>query len=214
MKAIVVEKFKQPLKVKEVPEPKLRTGFDVIVRIHACGVCHTDLHAADGDWPMKPNPPFIPGHEGVGVVERIGDMVTNIQLGDRVGIPWLHAACGYCGYCLDGRETLCESQQNTGYTVNGGYAEYAVADARYVGKIPEELSFAEVAPHFCAGVTTYKAVKISGSGPHKTVLISGIGGLGHMALQYAEGDGRTSNRGGRFGGEIGSCEKARRRGSD
>ena len=185
MKAILVEEFKKRPQVKEVVEPKLRSPFDALVRIHASGVCHTDLHAADGDWPVKPTLPFIPGHEGVGVVEEVGALVTNIKRGDRVGIPWLHSACGECDYCLTGWETLCESQLNTGYSVNGGFAELAVADARYVGKIPEGLEFADVAPHFCAGVTTYKAVKVSGSAPDKTVLISGIGGLGHMALQYA-----------------------------
>jgi propanol-preferring alcohol dehydrogenase len=186
MKAIVVEEFKQPLKVRQVPEPKLRSQFDAIVRIRASGVCHTDLHAADGDWPVRPRLPFIPGHEGVGTVEQVGELVTNVQVGDRVGIPWLHSACGYCEYCLTGWETLCESQQNSGYSVDGGCAELAVADARYVGKIPDGLKFTDVAPHFCAGVTTYKAVKVAGSGPDKTVLISGIGGLGHMALQYAK----------------------------
>ena len=185
MKAIVVEEFRQPLKVKQAPEPKLRSPFDAIIRIHACGVCHTDVHAADGDWPVKPKLPFVPGHEGVGVVEQVGELAPNVKVGDRVGVPWLHSACGYCQYCLTGWETLCESQQNSGYSVDGGYAELAVADARYVGRIPDGLKFTDVAPHFCAGVTTYKAVKVSGSGPDKTVLISGIGGLGHMALQYA-----------------------------
>jgi propanol-preferring alcohol dehydrogenase len=185
MKAVVVENFKQRLKVKEVAEPRLRGPFDAIVRIHASGVCHTDLHAADGDWPVKPTLPFIPGHEGVGVVEEVGPLVTGVRPGDRVGLPWLHTACGACSYCLTGWETLCESQQNTGYSVDGGFAELAVADARYVGRIPDGLEFEEVAPHFCAGVTTYKAVKLSGSAPDKTVLISGVGGLGHMALQYA-----------------------------
>jgi propanol-preferring alcohol dehydrogenase len=185
MKAVLVEEFKKRLKIKEIAEPKIRGPFDALVRIKASGVCHTDLHAAEGDWPVKPVLPFIPGHEGVGIVEEVGALVTNIKRGDRVGIPWLYSACGECGYCLTGWETLCESQQNTGYSINGGFAEWALADARYVGKIPDGLQFADVAPHFCAGVTTYKAVKVSGAGPDKTVLISGVGGLGHMALQYA-----------------------------
>jgi propanol-preferring alcohol dehydrogenase len=186
MKAIVVERFKELLKVQEVPEPHLRNGFDIIVRIENCGVCHTDLHAVDGNWPIKPIRPFIPGHEGIGIVERVGEMVTNVRVGDRVGIPWLHSACGYCCYCLEGNETLCQQKRNTGYTVNGAFAEYAVADARYVAAIPAQLSSADAAPHLCAGLTTYKAVKVSGSGPQKTVLVSGVGGLGHMAVQYAK----------------------------
>ena len=185
MKAAVVKVFGQPLVVGSVPDPVLRGPNDALVRVHASGVCHTDLHAATGDWPVKPRLPFIPGHEGVGVVEAIGENVTHIKVGDRVGVPWLHSACGYCGYCLAGWETLCPAQQNTGYSVNGGFAELVVADARYVGLIPDELGFEDVAPHFCAGVTTYKAVKVSGASPQHTVLISGLGGLGHMALQYA-----------------------------
>jgi D-arabinose 1-dehydrogenase-like Zn-dependent alcohol dehydrogenase len=118
MKAILVEEFKKRPQVKEVSEPKMRGPFDALVRIHASGVCHTDLHAADGDWPVKPVLPFIPGHEGVGIVEEVGALVTNIRPGDRVGIPWLYSACGECGYCLTGWETLCESQHNTGYSIN------------------------------------------------------------------------------------------------
>ncbi len=191
MRAIVVESLRQPLKSTNVPEPHLRTAFDIIVRIEACGVCHTDLHAVDGDWPIKPNLPFIPGHEGIGIVERAGEMVSNLRVGDRVGIPWLHSACGFCSYCLGGNENLCEHQKNSGYSVNGAFAEYAVADSRYVARIPNTLSSAAAAPHLCAGLTAYKAVKVSGSGPHKTVLVSGIGGLGHMAIQYAKVTGAS-----------------------
>ncbi len=186
MKAAMVKEFGRPLVVGMTSDPVLRGPNDALVRVHASGVCHTDLHAASGDWPVKPGLPFIPGHEGVGVVEAIGDAVTHIKIGDRVGVPWLHSACGHCGYCLAGWETLCLAQQNTGYSVNGGFAELVVADARYVGLIPDGLAFEDVAPHFCAGVTTYKAVKVSGAGPQHTVLISGLGGLGHMALQYAK----------------------------
>jgi alcohol dehydrogenase, propanol-preferring len=185
MKAMVVEKFGAPLKLMEMPEPTLRSPFDILVKIRASGVCHTDLHAANGEWPVKPSLPFIPGHEGVGEVVQCGDQVDAVMLGDRVGIPWLHSACGHCEFCITGWETLCGSQKNTGYSVNGGYSELVVADSRYVGKIPDGLDYASISPHFCAGVTTYKAIKISGAAPNKTVLISGIGGLGHMALQYA-----------------------------
>lgn len=186
MKAMVVERFGAPLTYKDVPDPQLRGPFDAVIRLHACGVCHTDLHAANGDWPVKPTLPFIPGHEGVGTVMEIGELVTNVHVGDRVGVPWLYSACGHCESCLTGWETLCSVQKNTGYSVNGSYANMVRADARYVGVIPDGLDLAAMSPHFCAGVTTYKAVKVSGSGPNKTVLISGVGGLGHMALQYAK----------------------------
>ena len=139
MKAAVVKAFGQPLVVTSMPDPVLRGHNDALVRVHASGACHTDLHAASGDWPVKPRPPFIPGHEGVGVVEAVGDSVIHFKVGDRVGVPWLHSACGICGYCLSGWETLCPAQQNTGYSVNGGFAELVVADARYVGRIPVRL---------------------------------------------------------------------------
>lgn len=185
MKAIVVEQFKEPLKIREMPEPGLRGPFDIIVRLEASGVCHTDLHAAEGDWTAKPPLPLIPGHEGVGVVVEAGEMVREVKVGDRVGIPFLHSACGVCEYCASGSEMLCAAQQMTGFTVAGCYAELAVADSRYVAKLPDDVDPVAIAPHFCAGLTTYRAVKISGAGPAKTVLISGVGGLGHFALQYA-----------------------------
>jgi propanol-preferring alcohol dehydrogenase len=186
MDAMVVEKFGARLVKRNLPEPKLRGPHDVIVKVQACGVCHTDLHAAHGDWPVKPKLPLVPGHEGVGLIEQTGDLVTHLKAGDRVGVPWLHTADGLCPACLSGWETLCPKQQMTGYTVDGSYAEKVVADGRYVGKIPDGLDLAEISPHFCAGVTTYKAVKVGGAAPDKTVLISGVGGLGHMALQYAK----------------------------
>lgn len=188
MKAAVVDKFKQQLEIKEVPVPSLEYG-EVLVKIKACGVCHTDLHAAHGDWPVKPKLPLIPGHEGVGIVKEIGEGVTSIKVGDRVGIPWLYSACGECEYCLTGRETLCPDQLNAGYSVDGGYAEYCKAPANYVVKIPEHLDFAEVSPIFCAGVTTYKALKVAEAKAGDWVAIYGIGGLGHVALQYAKAMG-------------------------
>ncbi len=186
MKAMLVVKFGAALELQDIPTPKLNGEFDILVKIHASGVCHTDLHAANGDWPVKPSLPFIPGHEGVGEVVEVGELVTDVKIGDRVGVPWLYSTCGHCRHCLSGWETLCAKQKNTGYSVNGAYAEYAVADSRYVAKIPDGLAYVDISPHFCAGVTTYKAVKVSGANSSKTVLISGIGGLGHMALQYAK----------------------------
>ena len=188
MKAAVVREFGKPLVIEEVTVPRPAAG-DILVKIEACGVCHTDLHAAEGDWPVKPNPPFIPGHEGVGHVVAVGAGVTHIKEGDRVGIPWLYSACGYCEHCLGGWETLCEAQQNSGYSVNGGFAEYALANANYVGLLPKEVGFVEIAPILCAGVTVYKGLKVTDTKPGDWVAISGIGGLGHMAVQYARAMG-------------------------
>ncbi|WP_082235453.1 alcohol dehydrogenase AdhP [Halobacillus massiliensis] len=188
MKAAVVNEFSQKLEIKDVPIPELEYG-EILVKIKACGVCHTDLHAATGDWPVKPKLPLIPGHEGVGIVEKVADGVKTIKVGDRVGVPWLYSACGECEYCLTGRETLCHYQLNAGYSVDGGYAEYCKAPSDYVVKVPENLDFAQISPIFCAGVTTYKALKVSEAKPGDWVAIYGIGGLGHVALQYAKAMG-------------------------
>ncbi len=188
MKAAVVHSFGQPLSIDEVSVPDVPPG-QVLVKIVASGVCHTDLHAAEGDWPVKPSLPFIPGHEGVGFVAKVGAGVTWVKEGDRVGVPWLHTACGHCEYCITGWETLCDSQQMTGYTVNGGYAEYVLADPAYVGKLPDNLEFAPAAPILCAGVTVYKGLKALDCKPGNWVVVSGIGGLGHMAVQYAKAMG-------------------------
>ena len=188
MKAAVVREFGAPLDISEVDKPEASDG-KIVVRVEASGVCHTDLHAANGDWPVKPAPPFIPGHEGVGVVAEIGRGVTGIKEGDRVGIPWLHSACGHCRHCTGGWETLCTDQQNTGYSVNGGFAEYVLADPDYVGRIPDGVGAAPAAPVLCAGVTVYKGLKETDTRPGQTVVISGIGGLGHMAVQYAKAMG-------------------------
>lgn len=188
MKAAVVHAFGKPLEIREVPVPTPAYG-QVLVKIAASGVCHTDLHAAEGDWPVKPNPPFIPGHEGVGHVVAVGAGVTHVKEGDRVGVPWLYSTCGHCEHCLGGWETLCEKQENTGYSVNGGFAEYALADAGYVGRLPDNVGFIEIAPILCAGVTVYKGLKMTEAKPGQWVVISGIGGLGHMAVQYAKAMG-------------------------
>ena len=184
MKAAVVREFGKPLVIEEVPVPTPGPG-QIQVAIQASGVCHTDLHAACGDWPVKPVPPFIPGHEGVGFVSGVGAGVTHVKEGDRAGVPWLYTACGHCRHCLGGWETLCESQQNTGYSVNGSFAEYVIADPDYVGHLPANISFQQIAPILCAGVTVYKGLKVTDTKPGDWVVISGIGGLGHMAVQYA-----------------------------
>ncbi|RAP58185.1 alcohol dehydrogenase AdhP [Oleiagrimonas sp. MCCC 1A03011] len=188
MKAAVVRAFGEPLVIEEVEVPRPGPG-DLLVKIEACGVCHTDLHAVEGDWPVKPSPPFIPGHEGVGHVVAVGAGVSHVKEGDRVGIPWLYSACGHCEHCLGGWETLCHQQQNAGYSVNGGFAEYALAHADYVGHLPRSVGFIEIAPVLCAGVTVYKGLKMTDTRPGNWVVISGIGGLGHMAVQYAKAMG-------------------------
>ena len=188
MKAAVVHSFGQPLRIEEVSVPETTPG-QVLVKVVASGVCHTDLHAADGDWPVKPTPPFIPGHEGVGYVAAVGAGVKDIKEGDRVGVPWLHTACGHCEHCMTGWETLCDEQQMTGYTVNGAYADYVLADPGYVGHLPANVTFGEIAPVLCAGVTVYKALKVLECKAGDWVAISGIGGLGHYAVQYAKAMG-------------------------
>ncbi|MGN6086431.1 alcohol dehydrogenase AdhP [Trinickia sp.] len=184
MKAAVVHAFGEPLRIEEVPVPTPEPE-QVLVKIEASGVCHTDLHAAEGDWPVKPSLPFIPGHEGVGYVAAVGSRVKHLKEGDRIGVPWLYTACGHCEYCQTGWETLCHAQQNTGYSVNGSYAEYVVADPNYVGRLPEQVAFDEIAPILCAGVTVYKGIRVTDTRPGQWIAISGIGGLGHVAVQYA-----------------------------
>lgn len=188
MRAAVVRTFGEPLRIEEVPTPAPERG-QVLVRVLASGVCHTDIHAADGDWPVRPKLPFIPGHEAAGVVAAVGSGVKHLKEGDAVGVAWLHDACGGCEYCVTGWETLCASQHNTGYSVDGGYADYVLADANYIGRLPQQVDFAAIAPILCAGVTTYKGIKETEARPGEWLLISGIGGLGHVAVQYAKAMG-------------------------
>ena len=188
MKAAVVEVFGKPLVLREWDTPTPGAG-QILVKTEACGVCHTDLHAARGDWPVKPTPPFIPGHEGIGLVAAVGSGVKNVKEGDRVGVPWLYSACGHCEYCLSAWETVCGSAQFGGYTVNGGFADYILADPSYVARIPDGLSAVDAAPIICAGVTTYKGIKEAATKPGNWVVVSGAGGLGHLAIQYAKAMG-------------------------
>ena len=188
MKAAIVRQFGKPLVIQDVPVPQPGPG-EVLVKVKACGVCHTDLHAASGDWPVKPVPPFIPGHEVAGIVAALGSGVRNLKVGDAVGVAWLHDACMSCEYCETGWETLCEHQHNTGYSVNGGFAEYVIASAAFAAKLPATIDFAAIAPILCAGVTTYKGLKETDARPGEWVAISGVGGLGHVAIQYAKAMG-------------------------
>ena len=188
MKVAVVEQFGKPLVFQEWDIPAPGPG-QILVKTEACGVCHTDVHATNGDWPVKPTLPFIPGHEAIGRVVALGNGVTAVKEGDRVGVPWLYSACGHCEYCLSAWETVCADAQFGGYTKNGGFAEYLLADPNYVAHVPPGLAATEAAPLICAGITTYKGIKVTEAKPGEWIAISGIGGLGHLAIQYAKAMG-------------------------
>lgn len=188
MHAAFVEQFGKPLVLRETAVPTPGQG-QILVKTEACGVCHTDLHAARGDWPLKPTLPFIPGHEAIGKVAAVGPGVTNVKEGDRVGVPWLYSACGHCEYCLSAWETVCADAQFGGYTKNGGFAEFILADPNYVAHIPTGLTPEEAAPLICAGITTYKGIKETQAKPGEWIAISGVGGLGHLGIQYAKAMG-------------------------
>lgn len=188
MKAALLHDFAQPLTLEDVPTPTPGAG-QVLVKIAASGVCHSDLHIALGDWTkLKPvaKLPLILGHELTGTIAAVGEGVTDFVLGERVGVPWLHQTCGTCEYCQAGQETMCGKQKITGLMVDGGYAEYAVAQASHTAKLPDTLGFAEAAPLLCAGVTVYRAIKISGLQAGERLVVFGIGGLGHLAVQIGK----------------------------
>ncbi|NHZ35807.1 zinc-dependent alcohol dehydrogenase [Massilia rubra] len=188
MQAAFVEQYGQALVLRDVAIPGPGPG-QILVKTEACGVCHTDLHAASGDWPIKPALPFIPGHEGIGIVTALGAGVTAVKEGDRVGVPWLYSACGHCEHCLAGHEPVCADAQFGGFSKNGGFAEYIVADPNYVAHIPAGLAARDAAPLICAGITSYKGIKETQARPGQWIVISGIGGLGHLAVQYAKAMG-------------------------
>ncbi|HUK90199.1 MAG TPA: zinc-dependent alcohol dehydrogenase [Blastocatellia bacterium] len=193
MKAAVLHEFKQPLEIEQVPTPEPGAG-QVLIKVEAAGVCHSDLHLAQGDWTQLSailKRPLILGHEVVGRVVKRGPGVQDLKEGDRAGVAWLHWSCDECDICREGNENLCPAQVITGATVNGGYAEYILARASHAIKVPTTLKSEEAAPLFCAGVTTYRAVKRAGVKPGDRVAIFGIGGLGHLALQIAQTFGAT-----------------------
>lgn len=191
MKAAVLRALAEPLTVEELATPELAAG-EVLIKVAACGVCHSDLHLVRGEWDLlKPitKLPLIPGHEVAGTVAAIGEGVEGFSIGDRVGVPWLHFTCGECEYCRAGRETLCGKQQVTGCTVDGGFAEFIKAKASHTAKLPDNLSFVEAAPLLCAGLTVHRALNDSGVTAGQRVAIFGIGGLGHLAVQLAKARG-------------------------
>ncbi len=188
MKAAVLRAIGEPLRIEDLPIPVPGAG-EVLIKVEACGVCHSDLHAVEGDWTPLPSLPLIPGHEVVGTVAAAGDGVGHFRTGDRIGVPWMYSACGTCEYCLAGMETICTAVEATGYTKPGGYAEYMVAPAAFAGRLPQDADPYQLAPILCAGVTTYRGLKRTGARPGQWVAIIGIGGLGHIAVQYARAMG-------------------------
>jgi propanol-preferring alcohol dehydrogenase len=188
MKAAVVQDFKQPLLLEDVDVPT-PDGGDVLIKVEACGVCHSDLSIVEGDWPQLTRiikKPLIPGHEVVGRVVKRGNQVQHLAIGDRVGVAWLHWSCGECELCQEGLENLCPKQAITGASVDGGYAEFIKAKASHALPVPAALDPAEAAPLLCAGVTVYRAVKNADIQPGQRVAVFGIGGLGHLAVQIAK----------------------------
>jgi len=187
MKAALLKEIGQPVSIVDVPKPQPGPG-EVLIRVEASGVCHSDLHLADGDWELlKPitKVPLILGHEVAGTVVELGEGVEHPRLGDRVGVPWLHWSCGECEYCRAGRETLCVKQKITGCTVDGGFAEFIKAPASHASPLPSSISAEQAAPLMCAGLTVYKAMKASGIGEGEWLAVFGAGGLGHLAIQIA-----------------------------
>ncbi|HXX13916.1 MAG TPA: zinc-dependent alcohol dehydrogenase [Candidatus Eremiobacteraceae bacterium] len=185
MKAAVLCDFKTPLSVQNVDVPKPGEG-EVLIKVEVCGVCHSDLHVADGDWAQFARivkKPLILGHEIVGTIVETDSAGHDLKVGERVGVPWVHWTCGQCDYCLEGNENLCARQGITGVTVDGGYAEFVKAPATHVVRIPADLSSEQAAPLLCAGVTGYRALKQSGLGAGERLAVFGVGGLGHIAVQ-------------------------------
>jgi alcohol dehydrogenase, propanol-preferring len=191
MKAAILRDIKEPLTLEEVDRPT-PDAHDVLIEVEACGVCHSDLHIADGDWPQLvpiTKKPLILGHEIAGRVVEKGASVDQLEIGDRVGVPWMHWTCGECEYCREGNENLCTKQQITGVTVDGGYAEFVRAPASHAMKIPEGLSSIDAAPFFCAGVTVYRALRHAKIQTGQRLAVFGVGGLGHLAVQIGRGLG-------------------------
>jgi propanol-preferring alcohol dehydrogenase len=191
MKAAVLHEFKTPLSLDEVPLPQV-SADEVLIEVEVCGVCHSDLHVAEGDWAQFAGivkKPLILGHEIVGRVAERGAAVQAIQVGDRVGVPWVQWTCGQCEFCREGNENLCVKQRITGVMVDGGYAEYAKAPASHVIKIPDALSSEQAAPLLCAGVTVHRALKQATIRAGQRLAVFGVGGLGHIAVQIGRAAG-------------------------
>ena len=196
MRAMVLEKLgpveSNPLKLREIDKHQIQKSNEVLIKIEACGVCHSQLHSIEGDWKeigLPPTLPTVPGHEVVGRIEEVGDHVTKFKIGDRVGITPLMGSCLDCQYCNEGKEYLCENMEVTGESQKGGYSEYITVSQDFATKVPETMSSEYAAPLFCAGITAYKAVKAAEPQKNKKIAIFGIGGVGHMAIQFSKMEG-------------------------
>ncbi len=179
MRAMVLEKIREPLVLKELPRPEPGPS-EVLIKIHACGVCRTDLHIVDGEL-LHPKLPLILGHQIVGTIEKLGEGVSKHRIGDRVGVPWLGSSCHRCEYCLSERENLCDHAVYTGYIRDGGYAEYCTANEEYVLALPSSYDDLHMAPILCAGLIGYRAFKLAG--PNKTIGFYGFGSSAHLLIQ-------------------------------
>ncbi len=186
MRAMVLDAPGQPLRDADLPLPQIGSS-QILIRVHACGVCRTDLHVVDGDL-TEPKLPIIPGHEIVGTVFERGETVERFDVGDRVGVPWLGYTCGSCTYCRSGRENLCERARFTGYQIDGGFAQFTVADQHYCFPIPAPYSDAEAAPLLCAGLIGYRSLRMAGDA--KRLGIYGFGAAAHIIAQVANHEGR------------------------
>jgi alcohol dehydrogenase, propanol-preferring len=185
MKAAVLHELKKPLVIEEVERPRPGEN-EVLIKIEACGVCHSDLHVIEGDWKQFAGiakPPLIVGHEVAGTVVEAGPGVRELRVGDRAGVPWIYWTCGQCEFCREGNENLCSNQKITGVTVNGGYAEFIKAPASHATRIPDAVSSVQAAPLFCAGVTVYRALRQARPQRGQRLAVFGVGGLGHLAIQ-------------------------------
>lgn len=188
MKVAVCYEPGKPLVIEERDIPKI-SDDEVLIRVEYCGVCHSDIHIVDGDWADRVEYPVVPGHEVVGIVVDKGRNVRNVELGERVGMPWIYSSCGVCDYCVEGEEQFCPEYKITGISVQGGYAEYMKAPGNFITKVPEGLKPEEAAPLFCAGLTVYSALRRVGLKPGEKVAVHSIGGLGHLAIQFAKAMG-------------------------
>jgi len=196
MRAMVLEKLgpieTKPLRMSEIDRHEIQRPNEILIKIQACGVCHSQLHGIEGDWKelgIPPQLPTVPGHEVVGEVVEVGEGVTKFEVGEHAGISPLLESCRRCDYCLEGKENLCEDSEILGETLKGGYSEYVTVTEDFAVKVPETMKPEYAAPLFCAGITAYKAVKAAEPQPDRRVGIFGIGGVGHMAVQFAKIDG-------------------------